>query len=313
VHQFITQTIRPIFNDDHASFFGVIIAPEDQDKAQQMNPGIRYFWDFDTSVSTLYQALKFVPEMGTGRVYTPFTLVLDPSLRLIARIGMNDPEKHNQLLGQLLQNLPAVDDHAGTILHAPVLIVPRIFEPELCQALIQYYHTNEVKDSGFMREENGRTIPKIDHSFKRRSDCEINDAPLREATQSRLRQRLFPEIIKAFQFTPTQIEHYIVACYDSQSQGFFRPHRDNTTKGTAHRKFAVTMNLNAEGFTGGELRFPEFGSRTYRAPTGGAVVFSCSLLHEAMPVLSGDRYAFLPFLYDQDGAAIRQQNMAFIG
>ena len=85
-----------------------------------------------------------------------------------------------------------------------------------------------------------------------------------------------------------------------ESGGFFKPHRDNTTAGTAHRRFAVTINLNAGDYEGGDLRFPEFGSRTYRAPTGGAVVFSCALLHEATPVTRGKRYAFLPFLYDDE-------------
>ena len=72
------------------------------------------------------------------------------------------------------------------------------------------------------------------------------------------------------------MERYIVACYDADPGGLLRPHRDNTTKGTAHRRFAVTINLNAEDYDGGDLWFPEYGYRTYRAPTGGAVVFSCS-------------------------------------
>jgi predicted 2-oxoglutarate/Fe(II)-dependent dioxygenase YbiX len=92
----------------------------------------------------------------------------------------------------------------------------------------------------------------------------------------------------------------------------FRPHRDNTTKGTAHRRFACTINLNAEDYDGGNLRFPEFGPNEYRAPTGGAVVFSCSLLHEARPVTRGRRYAFLPFFYDDAGARIREANLAFV-
>jgi predicted 2-oxoglutarate/Fe(II)-dependent dioxygenase YbiX len=108
------------------------------------------------------------------------------------------------------------------------------------------------------------------------------------------------------------MERYIVSCYDSSSGGFFRPHRDNTTKGTAHRRFAVTINLNTEDYEGGDLRFPEFGSRLYRAPTGGAVVFSCSLLHEATPVTKGIRYAFLPFLDDDAAAKIRQANSGYL-
>ena len=102
-----------------------------------------------------------------------------------------------------------------------------------------------------------------------------------------------------------------MACYPAGA-GWFRPHRDNTTKGTAHRKFAVTINLNAEDYEGGELRFPEFGDRRYRPPTGGAVVFSCSLLHEALPVTRGERYAFLPFLYDEASARLRDENLKFV-
>jgi predicted 2-oxoglutarate/Fe(II)-dependent dioxygenase YbiX len=74
----------------------------------------------------------------------------------------------------------------------------------------------------------------------------------------------------------------------------------------------VTVNLNAEEYDGGDLCFPEFGPRTYRAPTGGAVVFSCALLHQATPVTRGRRFAFLPFLYDEDGAKLREQNARFL-
>jgi hypothetical protein len=102
------------------------------------------------------------------------------------------------------------------------------------------------------------------------------------------------------------------ACYDAETGGRFQPHRDNTTKGTAHRRFAVTINLNTEEYEGGELRFPEFGLRTYIAPIGGAVVFSCSLLHEATVVSSGKRFVYLPFLYDEAGAKVRATNVQFL-
>lgn len=38
------------------------------------------------------------------------------------------------------------------------------------------------------------------------------------------------------------------------------------------------------------------------------MVFSCSLLHEATPVTRGERFAFLPFLYDDEGAKLRAAN-----
>jgi hypothetical protein len=42
-------------------------------------------------------------------------------------------------------------------------------------------------------------------------------------------------------------------------------------------------------------------------------VFSCSLLHEVSPVTAGLRYAFLPFLYDDEAARIREANNAHLG
>src|SRR5689334_8271533 len=55
---------------------------------------------------------------------------------------------------------------------------------------------------------------------------------------------IVPEIRKVHQFTVTRMERYIVACYSAEDGGHFRARRDNTTKGTAHRRFAVSVNLN---------------------------------------------------------------------
>jgi len=193
-----------------------------------------------------------------------------------------------------------------------VLILPRVFEPKFCRYLIDLYNRQGGEESGYMVDRDGKTVGKIDYAFKRRKDCVIKDEEIRGAIRKRIGRRLAPEIRKVFQFRVTRIERYIVACYDSETGGFFRPHRDDTMKGTAHRRFAVTINLNAEEFEGGELRFPEFGPRTYRAPTGGAVVFSCSLLHEATPVTAGKRFAVLPFLYDDAAAKLRLDNQGFL-
>ncbi|RYG88370.1 MAG: hypothetical protein EON58_20030, partial [Alphaproteobacteria bacterium] len=46
--------------------------------------------------------------------------------------------------------------------------------------------------------------------------------------------------------------------------------------------------------------------------SGGACVFSCSILHEATPVTRGERFAFLPFLYDEAGAKVREENLKYL-
>jgi predicted 2-oxoglutarate/Fe(II)-dependent dioxygenase YbiX/peroxiredoxin len=299
---------RQIFNDFTSCFFGVSSDESDfrTARVEQILPGIRHFLDRDGSIARSYRLP--VDETGQLAADDGAWLILDPNLRVMATAPL---ARTQDVLGYLAR-LPAVDAHAGVSLHAPVLIAPRIFSLSLCRELILQYDEHGGEPSGFVRQVDGRTTLVEDASFKRRRDHRVTDLVPRDRARRSLRRRLFPEILKVFQFEATRIERYIVACYDSQSGGFFKPHRDNTTKGTAHRKFAVTINLNAEDFDGGELRFPEFGSRTYRAPTGGAVVFSCSLLHEATPVTRGRRYAFLPFLYDEQGAEVRQKNNKFL-
>lgn len=168
--------------------------------------------------------------------------------------------------------------------------MPRIFEPELCRLLIQYYEAHGGRDSGFMCERDGKTLEVMDYSHKRRRDRNILDERLRRSCMVRIHDRLVPEIHKAFQFRANRIERYVVDCYDAAEEGHFRAHRDNTTKGTAHRRFAVSLHLNTGEYEGGFLRFPEYGPHRYIAPPGGAVVFSCSMLHEATPVTRGRRY-----------------------
>jgi predicted 2-oxoglutarate/Fe(II)-dependent dioxygenase YbiX len=208
--------------------------------------------------------------------------------------------------------LPPLEGERLAAVQAPILVVPHVFEPPLCQVLINYYEQRGGQESGFMREVGGKTALIYDYDHKRRRDEEIVDEALRKKCMFRIHDRLVPEIHKAFQFRASHIERYIVACYEAETGGHFRAHRDNTTRGTAHRRFAVSLNLNTGQYEGGYVRFPEFGRRLYTAPAGGAVVFSCSLLHEVTRVTSGRRYAFLPFLYDEDAVQVREQNRHFV-
>ncbi|MBI4206843.1 MAG: 2OG-Fe(II) oxygenase [Betaproteobacteria bacterium] len=300
---------RSRFDDRDVCFFGVSVDPEDEtgERVSDAIPGIRYFWDFDRSVSALYGAAR------GNDVYQPLTYLLDPALRILAVLPVCAAgEGHVPALLELLDRLPAIPPPHPAAAQAPVLVLPRVFEPELCRALVNHYIARGGEDSGFMRDIGGKTVPIIEYGHKRRRDCAIADEELRRACAVRIYHRVVPETEKAFQFRATRMERYILACYDSAEGGHFRPHRDNTTKGTAHRRFAVSLFLNTGEYTGGYLRFPEFGSALYTAPVGGAVVFSCSLLHEATAVTRGRRYMFLPFLYDEAARRIREENSRFL-
>jgi predicted 2-oxoglutarate/Fe(II)-dependent dioxygenase YbiX len=285
------------FDDDQRLFFGILPDAASYEAAPDAPP-LRWFLDRDGEVRRLYHAVDAAGDLA------PCWVLIDPSLRIL---GAAPLARGAEVLAALT-GFGAPKDHAGIVLHAPVLIVPRIFEPDFCRRLIEVYRDQGGRPSGTMLEVEGRTVGVAD-PLKRRRDATIEDPGLLAQIRSRLGRRLLPEIEKAFGFNATRIERHIVACYDATEGGFFRAHRDNCTPGTAHRRFATSINLNAEDFEGGELRFPEFGPRTYKPPTGGAVVFSCSLLHEALPVTRGTRYAYLPFFYDEAGQAIRDANL----
>lgn len=303
-----------IFDDVQASFFGVSIDPDDRElgRVTPKTVGYRFFWDFQQAISKLYGVIEGDTGPDGAVDFKPVSILIDPMMRIMGHQPIDNPETHMAQLTDYLRKLPKIGAPVGAQGHAPVLVVPRIFEPDFCKHLIKLYQDNGGEESGFMRDIEGKTVGIVDHSHKRRRDYQITDEELQKAAQLRIRRRLVPEIKKAFQFEVTRMERYIVACYDSTEGGYFRPHRDNTTKGTAHRRFAVTLNLNSEEYDGGYLRFPEFGPQVFKAPSGGAVVFSCSLLHEALPVTSGTRYVFLPFLYDEAAANIREQNNSFL-
>jgi predicted 2-oxoglutarate/Fe(II)-dependent dioxygenase YbiX/peroxiredoxin len=292
---------RALFDDRRACFFGVVndsARLADKRIAQNL-PGIRFFLDYEGNIARLYGDPEGNP------VQAPCWILLDPTMRVM---GVAPIEQGDVLLKHLRALLAAPAPEAV----APILIVPHVFEPAFCRNLIAYYEAHGGEDSGFMREVNGKTTVIVDPSHKKRQDCVIEDKALVGQARARLVRFLRPQIERAFQFQLTRIERWIVASYGADSGGYFRPHRDNMTKGTAHRRFACSINLNAEEYEGGDLCFPEYGDRLYRAPTGGAVIFSCSLLHEARPVTSGRRYAFLPFFYDEAAAAQREANNVFL-
>ena len=141
----------------------------------------------------------------------------------------------------------------------------------------------------------------LDASFKRRRDHTVRDAELLRELSSVVGRRVMPEVRKAFAFRATRFEGFKIGCYDASTGGFFRPHRDNLTPSTAHRVFALTLNLN-DGYEGGQLRFPEYGNQLYRPDAGAALIFSCAHLHEVLDVTAGRRFVLLSFLYGEPAA-----------
>jgi peroxiredoxin len=226
------------------------------------------------------------------------TVVVAPNRHVIAVLAAD---------GQAARALTAIETAAAlrriatvTAPHPPVLIVPDVLSRTDCQHLITIF---ALQGQVFVQPAHGAPMPSHDYKIRvpeygrrDRIDHFIVNRDTNELIHSRFQARLFPEIKKAFQYEISRYEPYRIACYEGERGGELHGHRDNTLPIVAHRRFAVSVNLNTEEFEGGELRYPEFGDEVYRPPTGAAIAFSCSMLHEAMHVTKGRRYVLLAFL-----------------
>lgn len=237
------------------------------------------------------------------------TFVLDANQRVMKAIrgapgtGSGAGSQAAQALAYLATGAPAREPvYVDT--QAPVLILPKVLDDDDCGILIDLWKGSDVEE-GQVSDAAGALL--VNRDVKSRRDFFIpNRDPLQAKLGNVIGRRVRPEIHKAFNYDVTCFESFRVACYESSRGGYFRPHRDNVTKAQFYRRFAMTLNLN-EGYAGGHLRFPEYGPQLYRPGPGGAVLFSCTLLHEVVDVTAGQRFVLLNFFYGEADERQRQE------
>ena len=236
--------------------------------------------------------------------------MLDPTLRVLFIAPFAADGSDTDALFAYLEKLPPPERFAGIEVQAPILFLPNVFEQDLCRDLIRVYEQHGGKESGVMRDVEGRTALIDDHSFKKRRDYTIEQPELLEQTRARVARRICPEILKIHSSGQRGWSDIWYPAIRQTMRTFPSAPRQHY-RGTAHRRFAVSINLNSE-FEGGEICFPEYGPKSFKPPPGGAVIFPCALLHAVTKVTRGSRYAFLPFLYDEEAAKIREANAKFL-
>lgn len=178
----------------------------------------------------------------------------------------------------------------------PALIVPDVIEPDLCRSLISFHTSSETILSPMLRADaDGGDELRPDPTAKIRRDVVLDD-DLSRAVVLRIQRRLLPEVERAFGHRPDSYEPFKLACYRAIEGGWFVAHRDNSTADVAHRRLAITLELDTSAYEGGRVQFPEFMAPWPVAPSGGALVFSCSFVHQVTPVIRGDRYVLISFL-----------------
>jgi len=245
---------------------------------------------------------KAFAAFGAGTRDLPTTIVLRRNNHAAA-IFKDEPATQAERALAALAALAAERSQAIPAPHPPILIVPDVLSREDCRRLIQVYAT---RGKTFIEPGHGDDKMTVDYKMRipeygrgDRIDHWLVERDTTSFIDGRFAQRLFPEIRKAFQYAITQRERMRIGCYTGMRGGEIHGHRDDSEVISAHRRFACSVNLNTEEFEGGELRFPEYGDQRYRPAAGAAIVFSSSILHEAIEVRSGTRYVLLAFLYGE--------------
>lgn len=124
------------------------------------------------------------------------------------------------------------------------------------------------------------------------SECSVIDIPLVMKSESKCHLR----------------ERWRILHYDGtmDKKSFRGPHTDWTSH-SCHRRMSIIIGLSEPSmYTGGELVFKN-NNLQYKIERGAAVVFDSRLVHEVLPVTSGQRYVLQAFLFDDTGFNLRKQ------
>ena len=270
-----------------AEMFAVIHGTADQAKALAGDAAFPVFVEAEGKVNAVYPV--------AGERDDRKTVVIDPNQRVLAAYAEADPAAETgRALAYLRENWrPFEARPAGRV--APVLLIPDVLDAGLRRTLMDAW-TKDHRETGV----SGSTDAVL-YDRKKSQDHIVRDPAMVRHISETLNRRVAPEVMKAFTFKgPYGFDGHIVLGYDASRKDFFGLHRDNMSPRTRHRRFAISLNLN-DDFEGGELRFPEYGGGLYRLDAGMACVFSCTLLHEALPVTRGRRFTLTTFMCDPTG------------
>ncbi|MBH67394.1 MAG: hypothetical protein CMM58_03485 [Rhodospirillaceae bacterium] len=220
--------------------------------------------------------------------------LLDENQRVFTRLKLGSVQETVSLLKAKIKLLCGRFDPPPTTLcyGAPALLMDNLLDAEFCGRLIESWRRDNRE--GLV---NDGAINVSDERVKKNREHLVDDEQLRREIASTIGPRIGPELEKAFNYSrPLRFEAFTVLSYTQQRKDFFGPHRDNL-RATQKRRFAMSLNLN-DDYDGGELWFPEYGPHKFLPKAGSGVIFSCSLLHEALPVTRGQRWVLVTFMCD---------------
>ncbi|MBF2080432.1 MAG: redoxin domain-containing protein [Synechococcales cyanobacterium T60_A2020_003] len=190
LNQFLAHS--EFFRDRQIPFFGVSIDPTDEALGDVVSTlsYCKLIWDFEGKASRMYGVCSPVE---AGDRYQPTVFILNENLRVLHRFFL---ESDTPLVDQVMAAaaaLPPLPPPQMDHRQAPVLFIPNVFDRNFCHELIAQYHRSDVRQSGFMRDIDGKTVEVMDYGFKRRRDWLLQESDLLQTINHLILRRIKAE------------------------------------------------------------------------------------------------------------------------
>jgi hypothetical protein len=148
----------------------------------------------------------------------------------------------------------------------------------------------------------GRVGDSVDTTRKRRMDFFINENNCSKNIIKELDDNIFYKlnnIIKdTFNFDIKYRESYKIGHYSSIDRGYYNSHTDKQG-GMDYRNISMVICLSKkEDYQGGEFILNTLG-KIFKLDYGDLLLFRSELIHNVLPVYSGDRYVIISFMFDE--------------
>src|SRR5688572_27208817 len=163
-------------------------------------------------------------------------IVLDPNQRVAATFDSRALSAAAEAMEGLAGSLRS-DGGRELLLKtpmAPVLVLPRVFEPDFCTQLVRLWGKGDHKDSGVSSRYGNINM---DH-LKRTEDYMIVEPMMVKAISDRLAYRIGPELTKVFAFDRQfTFDAHVVLSYSADAQHFFGD-RKSTRLNSSHSQIS---------------------------------------------------------------------------
>ena len=274
-----------------ADFVALCVSADARDRhtqqARELHDDLLLVCDNDRAMCRAFGALPNIMRDDVRQDFRLFLMLVSPQRHVLQIFRMAD---YRRAIMEL-DGLRPADTFLGFETPPPLTFFPNLLEDELCERLIaEFKSANGESDLDRLAPK-----PSRDGILERPADT----TTVMDTVSARIGTIVVTELERIFSLKARWPSEPRVMRFDELNSGLGAT-RDNTEPSQSHRRYKVIISLNAVS-SGGEDRFPEYGSRSYSTRKGTGVLFPCTIAHEMTPIISGSRYICVCYLTDDEG------------